>query len=67
MYPSEDITMEDTIQLMIGDFQHLRINEKAGYQVHIDIPEEDWGAYESFVQAGFDLYVIRESQTLQRK
>ena len=62
-YPSGDITLEDTIQLMVGDLQRLRIYERAGYQVHIDIPEKIWGAYESLVQAGFDRYVIREVQT----
>ena len=57
-YPTETITLEDSIQLMVGDLQRMRIYEEKGFQAHVDVPDEIWQAYERLVRGGFDEYVI---------
>ena len=60
-YPTESITREDAIQLMVGDLQRLQVYEKLGFQVHTDIPKSIWDAWERLVKAGFDQYVISDT------
>ena len=59
-YLTEEITWDKTIPLMVGDLQRLLVYEKMGYQVHVDVPNEIWQAYERLSAAGYDRYVIRE-------
>ena len=59
-YPTDQIKLEDTIQLMVGDLQRLWVYEKKGFQVHVDIPEHVLPAYRALVEAGFSNQVIDE-------
>lgn len=59
-YVTPPITLESTIQLMVGDLQRLRVYEEKGFQAHVDVPELVWEAYRRLADAGFDRYVIRE-------
>ncbi|MCR5138310.1 MAG: YdcF family protein [Oscillospiraceae bacterium] len=56
-YPTDTITLEDTIQLMVGDLQRLWTYEQKGFQVHVDAPERVMQAYHRLVEAGYDRYV----------
>ena len=57
-YPTPDITLEDTVHLMVGDLQRLWVYEEKGYQAHVDVPEEILQAWQRLVEAGYDRYVI---------
>ena len=61
-YLTEEITWEETIPLMIGDLQRLRVYEEMDYQTHVDVPEPIWAAYERLAAAGYDRYVIRDQR-----
>ena len=57
-YVTAPITLESTIQLMVGDLQRLRVYEEKGFQAHVDVPPYVWAAYRRLADAGFDRYVI---------
>ena len=59
-YVTAPITLDSTIQLMVGDLQRLRVYEGKGFQAHVDVPAPVWEAYRRLADAGFDQYVIRE-------
>ena len=59
-YVTAPITMNSTIELMVGDLQRLRVYEDMGFQAHVDVPGHIWDAYRRLADAGFDRYVIRE-------
>lgn len=59
-YVTPPITLESTIQLMVGDLQRLRVYEEKGFQAHVDVPASVWEAYKRLADAGFDRYVIRD-------
>ena len=59
-YVTAPITMNSTIELMVGDLQRLRVYEDMGFQAHVDVPGHIWDAYRRLAEAGFDRYVIRE-------
>ncbi len=59
-YPEGNITLSDTIQLMVGDLQRLWVYEEKGFQAHVEVPREVLEAYERLVRAGFNQYVITQ-------
>lgn len=52
------LTAEDTIAIMVGDLQRIRLYPEMGFQIPQEIPPEVWQAYETLVQAGYDRYLI---------
>lgn len=60
-YVTAPVTLDSTIQLMVGDLQRLRVYEEKGFQAHTDVPAHVWEAYQRLAGAGFDQYVIREN------
>ena len=58
-YLTDEVTWEETVPLMVGDLQRLRVYEEMGYQVHVEVPDDVWQAYERLAAAGYDRYVIR--------
>ena len=59
-YPTEEITMEKVINIMVGDLQRIKIYPEMGFQIYQYIPEEIWNAYERLVTLGFDKHLIKE-------
>ena len=57
-YPTETITLEDTIQLMVGDLQRLWIYEDRGFQAHVRVPNTVLRAWKALVEEGYNQYVI---------
>ena len=58
-YIAAPVTLDSTIELMVGDLQRLRVYEDMGFQAHVDVPAQIWEAYLRLAGAGFDRYVIR--------
>ena len=56
-YPTEEIPMEKVINIMVGDLQRIRIYPAKGFQIHQDIPDEVWAAYEQLVAWGFNKHL----------
>lgn len=56
-YPTDEISMEKMINIMVGDLQRIRIYPAKGFQIPQDIPDEVWTAYEQLVEWGFDKHL----------
>jgi DUF218 domain-containing protein len=48
----------DVIGIMVGDLQRIRMYPARGFQIHQDIPDDVWQAYEELVRAGYDKYLL---------
>lgn len=59
-YPTKELPMERVIEIMVGDLQRIRIYAKKGFQVHQQIPQPVWDAYEKLVALGFDKQLVKE-------
>ena len=57
-YSNEALSTEDVVSIMVGDLQRIRLYPAKGFQIHQDIPDETWDAYEELVHAGFDKHLI---------
>ena len=57
-YVTAPVTLDSTVELMVGDLQRLRVYEEKGFQAHVDVPTHVWEAYRRLADAGFDRYVI---------
>ena len=57
-YSHGALTPDDVVGIMAGDLQRIRCYPAKGFQIHQDIPDEVWRAYEELVNAGYDKYLI---------
>ena len=57
-YPNGEISLEDVINIMVGDLQRIRLYAEKGFQIPQEIPDDVWDAYEALVAAGYDSYLI---------
>lgn len=58
-YASGDLTMENVINIMVGDLQRIKVYPGKGFQVYQEIPPAVWNAYEQLVALGFDQQLIK--------
>ena len=59
-YPTQEISMERVINIMVGDLQRIKIYPEKGFQIYQEIPAEVWNAFEKLVALGFDKHLINE-------
>lgn len=57
-YPTNEIPLAMVINIMVGDFQRIKLYAEKGYQIPQDIPAEVWQAYEELVKAGYNQHLI---------
>jgi len=57
-YSNHELTPDDVVDIMVGDLQRLRLYPEKGFQIHQQIPNEVWAAYEELVSAGYTKYLI---------
>ena len=53
------LSAEETIAIMVGDLQRIRLYPEKGFQIPQEIPDDVWSAYETLVAAGYDKYLVR--------
>lgn len=53
-YPTPEITLEQVINIMIGDLQRIKVYPEKGFQTYQEIPPDVWQAYERLVALGFN-------------
>jgi uncharacterized SAM-binding protein YcdF (DUF218 family) len=58
----EALSPGDVIGIMIGDLQRIHLYPAKGFQIHQDIPDDVWHAYEELVEAGYDKYLLEADQ-----
>ncbi len=59
-YPTEEISLQKVIHIMVGDLQRIKIYPEKGFQIYQEIPADVWDAYEKLVAMGFDEQLIQE-------
>ena len=59
-YPTEQMPLEQVINIMVGDLQRIRIYSEKGFQVPQFIPDEVWSAFERLVALGFDRQLSKQ-------
>ncbi|MEK7480765.1 MAG: YdcF family protein [Patescibacteria group bacterium] len=57
-YPTETISKNDVINIMVGDLQRIRLYPAKGFQIYQEIPDEVWNAYEQLCKLGFTKHLI---------
>jgi hypothetical protein len=58
-YPTEEIPMNQVINIMVGDLQRIKLYPEKGFQIYQHIPNEVWQAYERLVELGFNNHLIK--------
>jgi uncharacterized SAM-binding protein YcdF (DUF218 family) len=59
-YPTAEISREDVIHIMVGDFQRILVYGERGWQTPQEVPDEARQAWERLVAAGFTRRLIEE-------
>src|SRR5262249_43405792 len=62
-YGHEQLSADDVISIMVGDLQRIRLYPEKGFQIHQDIPDDVWDAYETLVAAGYDRHLVETRRT----
>src|SRR5262245_41844296 len=57
-YSHDTLSADDVISIMVGDLQRIRLYPARGFQIHQDIPDQVWQAYEALVAAGYDRHLV---------
>ncbi len=52
-YPTEAITMDQVIDIMVGDLQRIMIYPQKGFQIYQEVPPEIQDAYNQLVLLGY--------------
>ena len=58
-YPTEGITRDDVIHIMVGDLQRLLLYAEKGFQIPQDVPDDVMKAYAGLVGAGYTGRLVR--------
>ncbi|HEX8634242.1 MAG TPA: YdcF family protein [Pyrinomonadaceae bacterium] len=57
-YTNRELSSDDVVGIMVGDLQRIKVYPERGYQIHQDIPDDVWAAYEELVAAGYRRYLV---------
>jgi uncharacterized SAM-binding protein YcdF (DUF218 family) len=57
-YPTADITLEQVINIMVGDLQRIKVYPGKGFQTYQHIPPDVWQAYKKLVEMGYNKQLI---------
>ena len=57
-YTNKELSGDDVVSIMVGDLQRIKVYAEKGFQIHQEIPDEVWSAYEQLVRAGYDRHLI---------
>jgi uncharacterized SAM-binding protein YcdF (DUF218 family) len=58
-YSNSALTRDEVVSIMVGDLQRVKIYPEKGFQIHQDIPDDVWEAFEALVSAGYDKHLIK--------
>jgi uncharacterized SAM-binding protein YcdF (DUF218 family) len=60
-YPTNEISLERVINIMVGDLQRIKLYPAKGFQIPQHIPNDVWEAFEELVKLGFDKHLVKEA------
>jgi len=58
-YPTQEITREQVINIMVGDLQRIKLYPKKGFQIPQKIPSHIWDACEELILRGYKDCLIK--------
>lgn len=61
MEQQSEFLREETIHLMVGDLQRIKVYPKYGWQVEQEIPSDVEEAYHQLIKLGYDKYMISQN------
>ena len=56
---SEELSVDDFINIMVGDLQRIDAYGNNGFQIKQDIPDVVWNAFQILVKEGYDKQLIK--------
>lgn len=56
---SKELSVDDFLNIMVGDLQRIDVYGKNGFQIPQEIPSDVWEAYTRLVDHGFDKQIIK--------
>jgi uncharacterized SAM-binding protein YcdF (DUF218 family) len=59
-YPTEVITRDEVIHIMVGDLQRILLYAEKGWQIPQEVPAEVMEAYARLVEAGYTRRLLKE-------
>jgi uncharacterized SAM-binding protein YcdF (DUF218 family) len=59
-YPTNEISLEEVIHIMIGDLQRIYLYPQKGFQIYQEIPASVWEAYHYLTSKGFTHHLMPE-------
>ena len=57
-YSAKELSADDVISIMVGDLQRIKIYADEDFQIHQEIPDDVWSAYEELAKSGYDQRLI---------
>lgn len=57
-YASRELSSDDVISIMVGDLQRIKVYAQRDFQIHQEIPNDVWSAYDELVRAGYNRHLI---------
>ena len=57
-YTNPELSGDDVVSIMVGDLQRIKVYPAKGFQIHQEIPDDVWAAYEELIRAGYDKGLI---------
>jgi len=57
-YSNEALSIDEVISIMVGDLQRIKLYPAKGFQIHQEIPEDVWAAYDELVALGYDSRLV---------
>lgn len=58
-YATSDISMEQVINIMVGDMQRIKVYYEKGFQIYQEVPADIEDAFEQLVALGYDSHLIK--------
>jgi uncharacterized SAM-binding protein YcdF (DUF218 family) len=58
-YSNDALSRDDVVSIIVGDLQRIKVYPEKGFQIHQEIPDDVWHAYEALVAEGYDRHLIR--------
>ena len=60
-YPNRDISMEDMLHIMVGDFQRILVYPQKGFHVEQQISDFVMTAYHYLLKEGYNHHLVQEN------
>ena len=58
-YPNKKISLDEVVNIMVGDLQRIKIYPEKGFQIFQEIPDDVWHAYEQLISLGYTKHLVK--------